>query len=217
MMTCCCPHSRSGGRLFSLFARSYRKRFSKKGFEPSQQQLLQGLEHAGYADATLLEIGSGVGHLHMTLLERGAKSAIGIDLAPKMIDEAKNWAADRGLTERTRYLQGDFMAMLQQIEPCEVTILDKVVCCYPDADGLVHRSLEKTARVYALTYPRYRWYTRLGEKLGIMLMFLLRSSFRPYVHDPEEIEQWITAQGFTKCFEASTMIWLTQVYHKING
>lgn len=213
-MTCCCPHSRSGGRLFSFFARRYRQRFSKKGFEPSQQQLLQGLGQAGFQGATVLEIGSGVGHLHMSMLEQGAKSATGIDLAPGMIEEAKNWAEERGLAGRTAYLQGDFMEMLTQIEACEVTVLDKVVCCYPDADGLVHRSLEKTGRVYALTYPRYRWYTRLGEKLGIMLMFLLGSSFRPYVHDPIEIEQWIRSQGFEKQFQLNTFIWLTQVYVK---
>ena len=211
-MTCCCPHSRSGGRFFSLFARHYRRRFAKKGFEPSQQQLLQGLKQAGFEGATVLEIGSGVGHLHMSLLEQGAKSATGIDLAPGMIEQARDWAQQRGLAGRTRYLQGDFMEMLSQIEPCEVTVLDKVVCCYPDADGLVHRSLEKTGRVYALSYPRDRWYTRLGERLGIMLMFLLGSSFRPYVHDPKDIERWIRSEGFEKQFQRNTFLWLTQVY-----
>lgn len=104
-MTCCCPHSRSGGRVFSFFARHYRKRFSKKGFEPSQQQLMAGLQLVGFADASVLEIGSGVGHLHLTLLEQGAKSATGIDLAPKMIEEAENWSKQRGLADRVQYYQ----------------------------------------------------------------------------------------------------------------
>ena len=95
-MNCCCPHSNSANRFFSFFAGRYRKRFEKRGFEPSQEQLMKGLEQAGYQDAKILEIGSGVGHLHQTLLERGAASAVGVDLASKMIEEARRWAARAG-------------------------------------------------------------------------------------------------------------------------
>lgn len=213
-MTCCCPHSRSGGRVFSFFARNYRKRFTKKGFEPSQQQLMQGLQQAGFKDANVLEIGSGVGHFHLTMLEQAAKSATGIDLAPKMIEEAEKWACERGLADRVRYFQGDFMEILPEVDTAEVTVLDKVVCCYPDADGLVHASLEKTGRVYALTYPRYRLSVRMAIGLGALLMKLLGSSFRPYAHDPDDIERWITAAGFKKQYQNTTFIWLSQVYVK---
>jgi SAM-dependent methyltransferase len=211
-MSCCCPHSRSAGRLFSFFAHRYRKRFERRGFEPSQKQLLEGIAAAGFAGASILEIGSGVGHLHQTLLERGAATAVGIDLAPKMIEEAKHWADDRGLAERTCYLEGDFMALADTLVPADVTVSDKVVCCYPDADGLVHRSLEKTKRVYALTYPRDRWYVKLGVAIGVLMMKLIRSDFRPYAHDPGEIERWITEAGFEKVYEKTTFVWLTQVY-----
>lgn len=210
-MSCCCPHSRSAGRLFSFFARRYRQRFNRRGFEPSQQQLLDGLQQAGFADASLLEIGSGVGHLHLTLLERGAASATGIDLAPSMIEEAQRWAEERGLAERTRYQVADFMDM-DDIEAADITILDKVICCYPDAEGLTGRSLANTRRLWAVTYPRRTWYTRLGEKLGAALMWLLRSDFRPYVHDPVHIEAWAGQAGFDKSFEKQTFIWLTQIY-----
>jgi len=200
--------------LFSFVARRYRKRFSRKGFEASQKQLLTGLQQAGYGDKTVLEIGSGVGHLHQTLLEQGARSAVGIDLASSMIKEAEAWAVERGLSDRTRYYQADFMNMEEVLEPADVVILDKVVCCYPDADGLVHKSLSQTRQVYALTYPRDRWYVRAGIAFGAFLMKLLRSDFRPYLHDPIQVEQWITESGFEKTYVANTPIWLTQVYEK---
>ncbi len=213
-MTCCCPHSRSASKCFSLFARCYRWRFQWRGFEPAQKQLLEGLSQAGFEGKTLLEVGSGVGHLHQTLLERGAKSAVGIDLAQAMIEQARDWAAKRGLSDRTHYISGDFMEESEAIQPAQVTILDKVVCCYPDADGLVHRSLDKTTEVFALTFPRNTWYTRMGVTISALLMRLLGSAFRPYVHDPRQIEQWITQAGFTRCYENNTFVWLTQVYHK---
>ena len=137
-MSCCCPHSRSANRFFSLFAGRNRKRFEKKGFEPSQKQLMEGLEQAGYQGSKILEIGSRVGYLHQTLLEQGATSAVGVDLASKMIDEARHRAEERSLADRTEYVQGDFMDIADSLTDADVTVLDKVVCCYPDADGLVH-------------------------------------------------------------------------------
>ncbi|MEN8712162.1 MAG: methyltransferase domain-containing protein [Arenicellales bacterium] len=213
-MSCCCPHSNSANRFFSFFASRYRRRFEKKGFEPSQKQLLEGLQQAGYRDAKVLEIGSGVGHLHQTLLEQGAASAVGIDLASRMVDEAQHWAEERKLAGRTDYLEGDFMEIHESLSGADVTVLDKVVCCYPDADGLVHASLKKTNRVYALTYPRNRWYIRTMMGISAFMLKLVRSDFRPYVHDPELIEKWITETGFSKAYQNNNMVWLTQVYVK---
>jgi len=214
-MTCCCPHSNSANRFFSFFAGRYRRRFEKKGFEPSQKQLIEGLEQAGYSNSTIIEIGSGVGHLHQTLLEQGAASAVGVDLASKMIVEAKHWAVERGLRDRTQYVEGDFMEIKAQISAADITILDKVVCCYPDADGLVHASLTKTRRVYALTYPRNRWYVRAVMGITGAVMKILGSDFRPYVHDPEMIEAWVKAEGFSKEYQNTNLVWLTQVYSKV--
>jgi len=213
-MNCCCPHSISGGRLFSFFARSYRRRFAKKGFEPSQLQLLEGLSQAGYHDASLLEIGSGVGYLHQTLLERGAKSAVGIDLAADMLKEAGDWAAEKGLAGRTEYLQGDFIELLDQVQPAEVTILDKVVCCYPFAELLLNSATAKTERVIALTYPRKRWFIQWLIALMAVGLKIAGSDFRAYVHNPDDIEHWISEAGFKKTYQRQTAIWLSQVYQR---
>jgi len=211
-MTCCCPHSKSGGRIFSFFARSYKKRFSKKGFEPSQQQLMAGLEQAGYKNSTLLEVGSGVGYLHQVLLEQGARSAVGIDFSQEMLTEASNWAAEKNLTERTTYIQGDFIELLDKVEPADVTILDKVICCYPFAELLVNSSITKTKKVYALSYPRKRWFIQTTVACSAFFLKLIGSSFRPYVHNPKDIEKWICEKGFKKTHQQQTFIWLTQIY-----
>lgn len=160
----------------------------------------------------MLDIGCGVGHLHQTLLERGARSAVGIDLAPRMLAEAKDWAKQRGLAERVRYLEGDFMTADDGIEDADICLLDKVVCCYPDAGGLVEKSLTKTRRVCGLIYPRDRWFIRLGVEALACLLWVIRSSFRSFVHDPDDIESRITSNGFEKCFQDQTTMWLIQVY-----
>jgi magnesium-protoporphyrin O-methyltransferase len=213
-MSCCCPHDRSASRLFSWFTPSYCRRFKKRGLERSQRQLLAALEQVGFEGASLLEIGCGVGHFHQTLLERGASSAVGIDLAPGMIDAARAWAVERGLGARTDYRVGDFMGQAQEQEAADVVLLDKVLCCYPDARGLVRRSLARTRRVYAVTYPRRCWYVRLGLSLGSFALWLVRSDFRVYLHDPRGIEGWIRDAGFEKCHAACTWVWVTQIYQR---
>ena len=211
-MSVCCAHAVSAGKIYSRLARLHRWQRNKKGLGVAQKSLLQGLEQLGFKESTLLEIGCGVGHLHQTLLERGAGSALGVDLAKDMLREAEDWARQRGLAEKTRYIEGDFVNLAASVVPADITLLDKVVCCYPDAELLVNSSLAKTNRLYALVYPRDRWYTHMVIGFAALLMRMIRSDFRPYVHDPVRIEAWIAARGFKKRYETNTLMTLTQIF-----
>jgi len=177
-MTSCCVHNRDAGRFFGWFARRYRKRFARNGLEPSQKQLVEGLQRCGFAGATLLDIGCGVGYLHQYLLRAGAASATGVDLSARMLAEARAEAREERLAERTDYREGDFVALADTIAPADCVILDKVICCYPDADALVHQSAGKAARVYAFTVPRDRWVVRAALWFGRVLLGLIRCGFR---------------------------------------
>ena len=211
-MSCCCVSSGGIGKFFGHFARRYRRRYERRGFEATQRQLLEGLHQAGFGGARLLEIGCGVGYLHRQLLRDGAMRALGVDISEAMLVQARELARATGLADRAEYRQGDFVELARDIGPVDVTLLDKVVCCYPDAEALVTKSLAKTRRVYALTYPRDHVFNRVGVRVLGLLLWLVRSTFRSYVHDPRRIEAWIAATGFKKRYENQTVIWLTQVY-----
>jgi len=129
-----------------------------------------------------------------------------------MLEQARNWARDRHLESRVDYRLGDFVELADGVEPADVTVLDKVVCCYPDADSLVHRSLEKTRRVYALTYPRYILFTRVMSKIMGAIFWLIRFDFRNYVHNPELIASWVNDAGFRRIYQNHTLLWLSEVY-----
>lgn len=208
----CCGHNQDASRFFSWMAGSSRKRFEKKGFEQSQKYLMEGLKRAGYQGASVLEIGSGAGNFHQSLLLDGADRATGVDLAPRMLDQARSWARDRHLESRVDYRQGDFVEFADAIEPMDVVVLDKVICCYPDAESLVQLSLQKTRRVYALTFPRYTWVNRAMSKLMGRIFWLFRCNFRNYVHRPESIESWITGAGFRRLTRDRTLVWQSEVY-----
>ena len=169
---------------------------------------------ADITGASILEIGSGVGHLHQTLLEQGARFATGVDLAEAMIAEAKDWARQRGLESRTCYHVGDFIGLTNELPDADIVVLDKVVCCYPDARELITASAIKARTLYALTYPRDRWFVRAGITLSTFMLRLIRSNFRPYLHSHTEIDNWLKTLGFRKEMEKHTFIWVTQIYRK---
>ncbi len=208
----CCGHAKAAGGLFSRLARCYRLRYQIFGLEQSQRQLVAGLEKVGYQGASLLEIGCGVGFLHQWLLHQGASQAVGVDLSPSMLAEAEKLAGKQGLADRVRYLQGDFLVLSKDMAPADITLLDKVICCYPDAKSLLECALSRTSRAIALTYPRDIALTRLGVNVMNRVLAWRGSEFRTFVHDPKKIENWITRHGFHKCYQNHTLTWLTQVF-----
>jgi len=169
----------------------------------------------GVRGATILEIGCGVGYLQQKLLADGAASAIGVDLSETMITQARQVAAAQGLTERTAYHVGDFVSIQDRVPMSDITLLDKVICCYPDAETMVKRSLDKTRRAYALTFPKNNWFNRLGVRVLGGVMRLLRIEFRNYVHEPREIERWATERSFRRVYAAQTLLWHTRVYARV--
>jgi 2-polyprenyl-3-methyl-5-hydroxy-6-metoxy-1,4-benzoquinol methylase len=210
----CCVHNRDTGRFFGWFAKRYRKRFARKGLEPSQKHLVTGLTRSGFNGTTLLDIGCGIGYLHQLLLQAGASSAVGVDLSAKMLEEARAQARKQSLAERTDYREGDFVGLADVLAPADIVILDKVICCYPDADALVQRSARLTGRIYAFTIPRDRWTVIFALLASRVLLALIRCGFRSYVHDPAAVDRWLTHEGFVRVFEESTFFWLTRVYSR---
>lgn len=211
-MNCCSIINADTDRFFSHLAGLNRLRSRLFGFERTQRQLMDGIQRAGLDGADLLEVGCGTGGLHQALLRAGAARATGVDLSEGMLASARAASATQGLEGRTDYRQGDFVQIADAVPEADITILDKVVCCYPDWENLLERSLAKTRRVYALTYPRDRALTRAGIRFIGLGLDLFRCCYRPYVHPPDGIRERILSQGFQRVYAALTTSWHTEVY-----
>src|SRR3954464_14397344 len=121
-MSTCCAHNGDTAPFSGWSAKSYRKRFARKGFEPSQRHLMKGLTSSGFNGATLLEIGCGIGYLHQRMLEAGAVTAVGVDLSARMLQEAREQAREHGLAERTDYREGDFVDLAHMLRTADIVI-----------------------------------------------------------------------------------------------
>jgi len=190
----------------------YERRYRRKGLDDSQRQIVETLESLGLEGVSLLEIGCGVGALHQTLLEKGAATAVGIDLAPRMLEVAESRARERQLDQRTTYKLGDFVEMSDTLETADVTVLDKVVCCYPAAGELIAATTACTRGAIALTYPRKHLIGELSNHIWNFGFWLFGSDFRSFVHDPQFVQQSIEERGFHRVFNRDSNMWHTQVY-----
>ena len=177
MAGCCRP----GGyeRLFSAKqARLDARRYRKRGLGGTSRGLV---ELAGdVSGETVLEVGGGVGAIELELLAAGAERATNVELSGEYEEEAGKLLAERGLRERVDRRVADFVT--EPVEPHDVVVMHRVVCCYPDVDRLVGVAAARTRRRLVLTYPRERPWTRLGVR-GVNFFFRLSGSdFRAFVH-----------------------------------
>jgi len=138
--------------------------------------------------ASVLEVGGGVGAIELELLAAGADRATNVELSGEYEDAAGELLAERGLTERVERRIGDFVAEAGTIEPHDVVVMHRVVCCYPDVDALVGAAAERARRRLVLTYPQERAVVRAALGLVNAMLRLRRSTFRVYVHPVRRIE-----------------------------
>ena len=172
-------------------ARLDAQRYRKHGVRGTARDLV---ELAGdVSGASILEVGGGVGAIELELLAAGAERATDVELSGEYEEEALKLLAERGLSDRVERRVGDFVA--EPVEPHDVVVMHRVVCCYPDVDALVGTAAASARRRMVLTYPQERWYTRAGIRVINLFMRLNRSDFRTFVHPVARMSAAAGAHG----------------------
>lgn len=211
MSGCCRP--RGYERMFSAKqARLDAGRYRKRGLGGTSRRLV---ELAGdVSGETVLEVGGGVGAIELDLLAAGAQSATNVELSGEYEEEAEKLLAERGLTERVDRRVGDFVA--EPVDPHDVVVMHRVVCCYPDVDRLVGVAAASTRRRMVLTYPRERPWTRAGIGAINFFMRISGSDFRAFVHPVARMKAAAQREGLTLASrEQPGLIWENAAYERV--
>jgi tRNA1(Val) A37 N6-methylase TrmN6 len=109
--------------------------------------MVEFLESRDIEGATVLEIGGGVGEIQIELLKRGVERALNLELSPAYADEAQRLLREAGLEERADWRLHDIAASPEVIEPADVVVMHRVVCCYPDYRRLLRSAGEHARRL----------------------------------------------------------------------
>ena len=163
-------------------ARSKASEYASKGLTGDAQRIVdfvRGRLSPGY---TVLEIGGGVGEIHLELLKSGASRAVNVELATRYETVASELIRERGVGDRVERQLGDFVGEAGSVGAADVVVMNRVVCCYPDADALVGAAAEHARRYLVMTFPVDRWWIRWGIAAGNALQALRGCTFRGYVH-----------------------------------
>jgi 2-polyprenyl-3-methyl-5-hydroxy-6-metoxy-1,4-benzoquinol methylase len=211
-MSCCT--TRGTDRFFSRSAKHYARRFRRRGLDAPQGLLAEGLDGLGVQNATLIEIGCGVGGLHLTLFERGIAFVQAVELSEGMISQARALASERGVEKQVRYLRGDFVDIAGQVDRSDIVVMDKVLCCYADPVQLIQAAALKARSMLAVSYPRQGLLARISFGLAQTVGKVLRWSFHPFYHATDLLENSIGEEGFAEVYSSATVIWQVKIFKK---
>ena len=195
-------------------ARTDLRTYRKRGPANQTKLILEAIRALGLKDASLLDIGGGIGAIYHELLKDIAREATHVDASSAYLKEAKEEAARRGNSERVTFIHADFTDVAPDLPQADVVTLDRVVCCYPDFRSLLKAAAEHSKRALVLTYPRETWYFRSGLKVINFFQRLMKNPFRVFVHPVSEMESLLKREGFVKTSMQQLFVWEMALYQK---
>ncbi|MFP5346200.1 MAG: SAM-dependent methyltransferase [Actinomycetes bacterium] len=194
-MAGCCDR-RAYERMFGpRFAHHRARRYRRRGLDRAARDMVDFVQERGLQGASVLEIGGGVGELHVELLRRGAARAVNLELSGSYEDDAARLLGDLGLAARVDRRLLDLVEDPQAVEPADVVVLHRVVCCYPDYVRLLSAASGRARRLLVFSYPRTGPVTSAVVALQNAVLRLLRSSFRTFAHPPEAMLAVLAEHG----------------------
>jgi SAM-dependent methyltransferase len=189
---CCDPTDYR--RLFSRkSAARDARRFRRRGLTGTARALV---ELAGeVSGATVLDVGGGIGSIELVLLAAGAERATNVEISGGYEEQATALLAERGLADRVDRRVADFVTEGAAVEPHDLVVLHRVVCCYPDVDALMTAAADHALTRLVLTYPQERLPIRLGLRVINLWLRVSGCGFRTYVHPVARILGAAEARG----------------------
>ena len=164
----------------------------------------------------MLDIGGGIGPIPLELLTNEVNKVTDVDAAEGYISIAKAETEKRFKNRYSiTYIHGDFVDVHHQIEKHDIVTLDKVICCYPNAEKLLKTSLAKATTYYGLVYPQASFLAKIIVLFLNLSLKIKGNPFRTFIHSPKLVHQTITNAGFKKIASKKTLLsWQIHLYKK---
>lgn len=205
-------------RGFEIFDRKSAEadlaRYREHGPDRTTRMLLDLIGRDAVRDASILDIGGGIGAVDHELLGEGAARATLVDASAPSRVAARDEAARRGHLDRLAIVDGDFVARASELENADIVTLDRVICCYPDMVSLVRLSAARAGRLYGLVLPRDRWVIRLLVRLENAWQRLRGVQYRAFAHPNERVDALVREAGMRPRGEDRTFLWRVVVFER---
>lgn len=175
--------------------------------------MLLDMIHARWVGgATVLDIGGGIGVIGQELLRAGAGHVVHVEASPAYLEVARQEARRTSLLDRIEFVEGDVVRRAEALHDADVVTLDRVVCCYPNAEALVRLSLDRAGSLCGLVLPRDGWLIRAALRLNNLQFVLRRSPYRAFGHSNRRIDELAAERGFRPVADRHTWFWRVVLY-----
>jgi magnesium-protoporphyrin O-methyltransferase len=165
------------------------------------------LRDRGIAGATVLEIGGGVGEIGIELVRAGAERAENLELSPAYANEARKLAEEKGVAELVALRIHDITENPETVEPADIVVMHRVVCCYPDYERLLRITARRARHTLVFSYPRRNAISRSFIGAANLLQRLKGSTFRAFTHPPAAMLNALEGQELHLAYEHHAPIW----------
>jgi magnesium-protoporphyrin O-methyltransferase len=191
-------------------------KYKSKGLTSSSQVLLDTLSSKGLEGKTVLDIGCGTGFFALETLRHGAASCVGVDLSEEAVREANDYARESGFQDRAKFEVTD--AASEHPPSSDVVVMDKVLCCYPDAHSLLRTASDSSKELLGFVVPRDEgWmkpFMRCGAAAINMAERLRKTGFKFYLHSLHSIDRQLVENGFQQQNKTKSRVWLVYLYRR---
>ena len=151
-------------------------------------------------------------------MRKGTASIVGFDLSSAAIQEANGYAKDSGYADRAKFEVGDGASVL--LPSCDIVVMDKVLCCYPDYDALLLKASDASKHLVGFIVPRDEGWMKPFMRCGAAIINLVerfrKTGFKFYLHPLHSIHTQLVEKGFEQAEKAKSRVWLIFLYKK-NG
>jgi 2-polyprenyl-3-methyl-5-hydroxy-6-metoxy-1,4-benzoquinol methylase len=211
MSFCCDAESQFGPKVAERDLRRYRRR----GADAVTKLMLAQLRRWPLQNKQLLNIGGGIGVISAELATDAIASATLVEASPAYLEVARRELQSCYGSRSTQFLLADFARIADTLPDADVITLDRVVCCYPDAEGLLRGAAARTRQLLAFSYPRDRWYMRMITAFQNFLRRIRGNVFRTFVHPTQQMSGVLERAGLVRAATHGTLVWVVDLYCRV--
>jgi 2-polyprenyl-3-methyl-5-hydroxy-6-metoxy-1,4-benzoquinol methylase len=213
-MVCCTGYCAAEAQFNHKVAERDLRRYRRRGADATTRLMLAELRRWPLEGWRLLDVGGGIGVISKELASTGIASATIVEASPAYLEVARREAGSQYGSRPTQFILGDFAVIADTLPDADVVTLDRVVCCYPDAEALLRQAARQARQLLAFTYPRDRWYVRTLIVLENLWLRMTGKEFRAFVHTPDRMGAVLESAGLVRATRRETLVWTLDLYRR---
>ena len=177
------------------FAKRMAARYRKRGLSPTARAIVDLVTQGGVQGATVLEVGGG----RRRDPARAAAPRCGVRDEPRALagyePEAAALIEDAGLGGRVHRRLVDIATDPAAVEPADVVVLHRVVCCYPDVGKLLGAAGDHARKQLVFSHPPRNAVSRAVVATQNLMLRAGGRDFRTFAHSPDAMLAVLAEHG----------------------